>query len=617
MDQYVQAVRHMESQLESISDDQLRQLFCTLRSDASVDTQDSIVQNFVCAAALAAQAVQRTLGFRMHQVQIRGALAASSGCIIEMQTGEGKTVVCGMTALIRSIFDQSVHVATTNDYLAERDHESVQPVFQLLGTSSAVIFLDSSESQTRKAYRCNITYGPGYLFGFDYLKDQIKLREIQSTNLGQDVLIAINGRNVNAELAQHCHQSIIVDEADSVLIDESTTPLILSGGKETVSPSVLQGYEFAQQVSRQLKLDEHYQIDYQQRAIDLLEIGQELIHEALHDIGKLDLLQPWPGYIRNALFAEHLLLKDEHYVVQDDQIKLVDQNTGRIFEDRTLRGGLHQAVEAKENLEINPPSQTMARLTRQRFFQLYETVCGMTGTASGSETELNHFYATPVISIPQNKLSKRIEFPDRFFRDWDSKLIAITQDVQQRLPTGQPILIGTRTIKESIMVDEALRKIGVQAIVLNGVQDSEEAEIVREAGKVGSLTIATNMAGRGTDIKLTAEAKRLGGLHVIGTQRHTSRRVDRQLAGRSARQGDPGSVRFFISADDDLFQKFGVAHAAKITSAVDGDGESRKDFAEEIARLQMKIEAEQFELRRRLVRQDCWMDQVRETMVQD
>ncbi len=618
LDEFVTAVRGIEAHLGTVPAARLREDFLQMRQAASPANRADMLEEFVCAAAYGAEAIRRTMGFRLHDVQIRGALAAASGAILEMQTGEGKTVVCGLTALIRSIFDQSVHVATTNDYLAERDHQSMCGVFRVLGTSSAVIRLGTRAAETRAAYRKNITYGPGYLFGFDYLKDQIRLRDEESLTLGRDVLMSINGRDLADELAQHVHQTIIVDEADSVLIDESTTPLILSGGMDpSISPQVVYGYRQACRVAGQMLPQKDFTLDLVERTVELTDAGMKLIHEELAVLGRMDLRRPWPVYIKNALYAAHLLVRDEHYVVEDGQIKLVDQNTGRIFEDRTLRGGLHQAVQAREDVEIEPPNRTLARITRQRFFKLYDVICGMTGTAAGSQQELEYFYHSPVVALEPNQPCLRIEFPERFFDSWESKLRAIAGDVRMRAPGRQPILIGTRTIRESWMVAEALHQIGIECLILNGVQDAEEADIVSRAGQCGAITIATNMAGRGTDIKLSAEARQLGGLHVICTQRHTSRRIDRQLAGRSARQGDPGSVQFFVSADDDLFARQGRALAARILRSAGPDGESRTDFSGQVERLQGKIEREQFELRRRLVRHDGWLDQIRETMAAD
>lgn len=618
LDGYVQAVHRLLDHLSEYADDELADHLLSLRNEGVPGDQEHVIGNFICAAAIGTETIRRTLGFQLHDVQIRGALAAASGSIIEMQTGEGKTVVCGLAALIRSIFDQSVHVATTTDYLAERDHESVEPVFRLLKTSSAVIRLDFTPSETRAAYRCNITYGPGYLFGFDYLRDQILLMEENSITMGRDVLMSIHGRRLEDELAQPLHQSIIVDEADSVLIDESTTPLILSGNAETeTDPEILKGYLYARDVVETLIQGKHFELNEISRTVELTEEGMSIVHQELESFGRMELLQPWPVYIRNALFAKFLLIRDEHYVVQNGEIQLVDQNTGRIFEDRTLRGGLHQAVEASEGLDIRPPGRTLARVTRQRFFQLYHTICGMTGTASGSEKELKHFYRSPVVPIARNRANRRIELPERFFSSRESKLKAIAEDVRRRRPTGQPVLIGTRTIRESLLVEEMLKSIGIRATILNGVQDADEARIISEAGQVGAVTIATNMAGRGTDIKLSPAARQLGGLHVIATQRNSSRRVDRQLAGRSARQGDPGSAQFFLSADDDLFQKHGPGVGDRMMANACVDGESHKDFSADVARLQEKIEKEQFEMRRRLVRQDGWMDQVRNTMVND
>ena len=589
-------------------------------SDESVNQLDE--NHLIAAAALGSEAIRRTLGFRLHDVQVRGAIATALGAIIEMQTGEGKTVVCGLAAYIRSIFDTSVHVATTNDYLAERDHQSVAEVFKKLGTSSAVIQHGLEDEEIHVAYRCNITYGPGYLFGFDYLRDQIKIREMEELVLGRDVLQLIGGKSMDSELSQPEHCSIIVDEADSVLIDESTTPLILSGGattelSEEEQKSEESAYQLAKKIADEIRLDEHFTKDDRERRIELTLKGVEYVHHRLKLYGKMYLRQPWPTYLENALFAKFFLVRDENYVIRDDKIQLVDQFTGRIFEDRNLRGGLHQAVEAKEKLPINPPNRILARVTRQRFFQLYETVCGMTGTASGSEDELEHFYSTPVVPLPPNRPNKRVEHPDRFFENWDAKLDAIANEVERLLATGQPILIGTRTIRESELIDQALRDRGIQAVILNGIQDEEEADIVAKAGQPGALTIATNMAGRGTDIKLPEQSRSAGGLHVICSQRHVSRRIDRQLAGRSARQGDPGSCQFFISPDDELLEKHDLALGRKIASSADASGECHVDYSEEIAKLQQKIERQQFELRRKLVQQDHWMDQIRATMASE
>ena len=616
LDLRVKKVRQLEAALTGLSDQGLCERFEELRlASCDIDcseTSESIIDQ---AAAIGTEATARIMGFRLHDVQVKGALATAAGNIIQMNTGEGKTMVCGLSALLRSVFDKSVHVATTNAYLAERDHQSVQPIFQLLGTTSAFIGPDSQPADIKKAYRCNITYAPGYMFGFDYLRDQLLIRDYEAVTLGRDVLSRINGVNFYDKLAQTARNSIIVDEADSVLIDESTTPLLLSGPGITTSDAALGAYLKAKDVSLRLEIETDYTVDETDRQIELTDQGIDTIHEALDEYGRLELCQPWSKYITNALYADRFLICDEDYVVDDDQIKLVDQNTGRIFDDRSLRTGLHQALEAKENLPINPPNSTKARVTRQRFFQLYDMVCGMTGTAVGSEAELKHFYEVDVVPLPPNKTCKRIALPDQFFTDWDSKLAAIVQDILQRPQPRQPILIGTRTIKESLLIQQALAESGIDCKVLNGMQDDSEAELVRGAGQIGEVMIATNMAGRGTDIKLSDEARTVGGLHVIGSQRFESRRVDLQLAGRAARQGDPGSCQFFIAADDQLIKDHSPSLARKMVASSTTDGQCSRDFSNDVKALQNHIEFTGFQRRIKLVQQEGWLDNVRETMV--
>ena len=446
------------------------------------------------------------------------------------------------------------------------------------------------------------------------MRDQLQLRKYETITLGRDILEELNGQRFSDSLSQTSHDCIIVDEADSVLIDESTTPLLLSGSGQEASESALQAYSNALLTSKTMRIDEDYEIDRTKKTVDVTEQGMDVIHRALDEFGRLDLCQPWTKYISNALYAEHFLVRDEDYVVADDKIKLVDQNTGRIFDDRSLRAGLHQALEAKEDVTINPPNNTMARVTRQRFFQLYPTVCGMTGTVVGSEAELKHFYDVDIVALPPNKPCKRIKLPDRFFQDWKSKTAAIAQDVLNRQSNGQPILIGTRTIRESLQIEESLQEKGIECQVLNGIQNQDEADLIADAGQCGKITIATNMAGRGTDIKLTTEAKTAGGLHVIGTQRFESRRVDNQLAGRAARQGDPGSCQFFISADDQLIEDHSPQIAKRICRSTNKMGESKTDFMEEIAELQDSIEISNFETRKKLVHKESWLDHIRETM---
>lgn len=617
LQQRLTRVREFQNRWTDLSNAELKNRLDGVRTenrDLSKHQINEIEQRLDQATAIGAIMVQRIKSFDLHDVQIQGILATANGGIVQMNTGEGKTLVCGLAALIRSTIDESVHVATTNDYLAERDHAELKPIFDSLGTSSAVITPDSKPGKIHAAYRCNITYAPGYQFGFDYLQDQIQIREYVSTTLGRDVLENINGEDFFGTLKQTRHESIIVDEADSVLIDESTTPLLLSGPPESCNETAIRAFEFADQIADKLNETVDFTADETTRKITLTSVGNHSIHEELALRGRMDLFRPWSEYVANALYARFFLIRDENYVVVDGKIKLVDQNTGRIFDDRSLRSGLHQAVEAKENLPINPPNITMARITRQRFFQLYDQVCGMTGTAKGCQNELSHFYNSEVIEIGPNLPCKRNRYPDRFFKNWESKLKAIVEDIGQRRSSGQPILVGTRTIQESVLIGDALKLAGIDCQILNGLQNEHESELIASAGEIGKITIATNMAGRGTDIKISDEAKASGGLHVIGSQRFESRRVDLQLAGRAARQGDPGSCQFFVAADDQLLTEHAPSLRQKIVDHANANGECRRDYSEEIESLQRNVETKAFDSRKKLVRQESWFDNVRETV---
>ena len=610
---WTRSVRTLENAFSDRTLEQLSEQLASLRNEANKNTYD---ERFRIAAAVIASAISKVRHFRLHDVQVAGAAASASGSIIEMQTGEGKTIVCAMSALLRSVFDTSVHVATTSDYLAERDFGENKELFERLKTSAGLLELGAKDAQTRANYRCRITYGPGYLFGFDYLRDQVKIRRAEQLVLGRSVLDSIHGRSIESELSQVDHQSIIVDEADSVLLDEASTPLILSEPQKNFNPDSLEAFQVACELEKQLQEGQDFVIDRVQRRARLTSQGERSIYENISGQNRIPLERPWTVYVENAIFAQHLLLRDEHYVVDGEEVKLVDQFTGRILDDRQLRGGLHQAVEAKEALPLRPANQTTSRLTRQTFFGLYDRVCGMTGTISGNEPEIEYFFDSKVSVFQPNLPSKRKSLPTRTFATIDAKLAALAEDLVQRSATGQPILVGTRTIRDSLQVSNALKHRRLEHVVLNGIQDQSEAEIVASAGQVGAVTIATNMAGRGTDIKLSQASRDLGGLHVACTQHNTSQRVDRQLVGRCARQGDPGTYQYWISAEDDLFQRFSPGLAARIRKAACKDGEVRKDFAGNILQLQSQLEAEQYQQRRSLVKQDHWMDQVRLNLVQ-
>jgi preprotein translocase subunit SecA len=565
------------------------------------------------AMALAVEAIRRATTLQLHDEQIHGALTLSSGRIAQMQTGEGKTLVAIAGAFVQSLLRCGVHVSTTNSYLAERDGEQAASILKLLGVSVGNLIENSPVDAVRAAYACDVTYGTGYQFGFDYLRDQMTRRDRAERPLGSEVVAAIHGnRRANDCLRQRGFAMAIVDEADSVMIDEAMVPLVLSG--QPVAEETDEAFRLAHDIAVSLEVDQDFMIDTDSAQIGLSTDTRERIHKAMHGMNLRQLVRPWNRYVENALYAIHNLHPDVHYVVQDDEVQLVDRNTGRIFPDRTWRDGLHQAVETKEGVTIRPNDFSTTRITRQRFFRFYDRVGGLTGTASEGAAELNHFYGLEVVDIPTHRPCVRKRLPARFFATTEAKYAAIVRSVCQFHARKQPVLVGTNTIQQSYQLSTLLGAVPLQHVILNGVQDETEAEIIGVAGHAGAVTVATNMAGRGTDIKPTQESISLGGLHVIATEHSTSTRIDRQLIGRSARQGDPGSCQHFVSAEDELLTKYAPGLARKITSAADSDGECRLDFSSEISRLQSQIEERQFVARKKVVQSDAWFDNIRKAL---
>ena len=608
----IREVRRCEEDAASLDDQ-------TLQSQAQSLRQQSLSQRKIDPklinqySGLVAQAVSRTFGFRMHDVQIRGMLAGSEGAIVEMQTGEGKTVVTGAMAALKSLQAKTIHVATTNAYLAARDCEELLPVFQRLGLSAGILPEETDQQATQGAYSNDITYGPGYQFGFDYLRDQVVLRTNRQTDLGRKTLDALLGNNIRNQLMQpELHDAMIIDEADSVMIDEAVTPLVISGAaRDTTDPTP---FLLAKKIAAELILDEDFTIELPDKTIEVDDDASDRCHEAIANESSLHLERPWRIYISNAIRALHVLRRDIDYVILEGEVQIVDQNTGRIFSDRTWQDGLHQAVEAKEKVEIKSNDPSVARITRQRYLQMYQQLAGLTGTAQAVAGEFQSVYKTRVVQIPTNLPSQRKLLNTRFFGDLDAKLTAIAADVVARHGKGQPILVGTRTIAESMQVAQCLVSTGIQAVLLNGVQDQEEAEIVAAAGTAGAITIATNMAGRGTDIKLDERARKAGGLHVVGCSHNGSTRIDRQLVGRAARQGNPGSAQFFVAPEDELLATYAPKLAQRIAAQAKSDGETRTSFSSELAAVQAQIEHNQFHIRQAMVREDQWMDLVRSSI---
>ena len=607
------SIRQQEQQLTELPDVELAlraaQLARALGDADFVDQPELLVP----ATALAAESVRRVMGFQLHDVQLLAATVIASGQIAEMQTGEGKTLVAAAGAFIGSLSRRGVHVATTNEYLARRDYETAKPILTLLGISVSLLDPKASVAETCAAYESDVTYGSGYQFGFDYLRDQITLNQRAGRQLGHRVTHAIHGFAGNDRfLRQRGFAMAIIDEADSVMIDEAMVPLIISG--PTCGDEPTAAYLLANQIIDQLTEGEDFTIDSRKSTITLTMVGKSRIHAALRERPVPELLRPWSRYIENALQAHHHFRRDEHYVVVDGEVQIVDQNTGRIFADRTWRDGLHQAVEAKEAVQIRPSQQSTSRITRQRFYGFYDRLCGLTGTISESAEEIRHFYGLQIVPIPTNVPCLREQLPTRFFADNDAKLQAVADSAAAFHSRRQPVLIGTTTIAQSHQISDLLNHQSTPHLVLNGVQDEDEAKIVSQAGVAGSVLVATNMAGRGTDIKPCPEALSLGGLHVIATEHALSPRIDRQLVGRAARQGNPGSCQFFVSAQDELISKYAPQLADRMISAADANGHCDCDLSADITKLQRRIEAKHFEMRKLNVQSDVWFDKVRETL---
>ncbi len=609
----VAQIRTAADKLQSDTDTQLRARYTDLREQVATGKDVTDLEIVVPCFALVTESVRRTLGFRLYDVQLLGGVVLSTGVIADIKTGEGKTLVTALPTALHALTGQGVHVATVNRYLAERDYEQLRPIFDRLGLSVGLSAEKGSLPEKRAAYLCDVTYATGYEFGFDYLRDQSRLRAQPKKGLGHSFRARLSGSDSQEVLTvQRGHATVILDEADSVLIDEANTPLVLSGSKPDPSNAEAPFYA-ARDLSRRLIEKQHYHYEENHRRVFLTKSGQTEIFDA-GNVPTMRLSRPWSVYVENALSADLIHHRDVDYVVREGEVLIVDQYTGRIFSDRTWRDGLHQAVEAKENLAVSAEAASIARISRQRYFQFYDTVCGLTGTALGLEHEFRFFYRLPVVLVPERVPCQRVEFPTRYFGSREGKYAAIVDDIRRRNEAGQPILVGTRTIEESLQLSDRLRQLAVSHRVLNGMQDEAEAELIHLAGSVGAVTIATNMAGRGTDIDVGPEAMQRGGLHVIATERQESQRVDRQLIGRSARQGEPGSCQFFVSAEDELLVMHGDDVARQLASA--GDAEDHADWSAPVRRVQRRAEKQRYESRCGLFQQDKWLNNVLSTVAE-
>jgi preprotein translocase subunit SecA len=588
----VEAVSTLEPEIENLSDDELRAKTEEFRERlAGGETLDDILHE---AFAVVREAARRTLGMRPFDVQVMGGIVLHEGKIAEMKTGEGKTLAATMPVYLNALEGKGVHVVTVNDYLARRDAQWMGEIYEFLGLTVGLIQDGHGPGERKVAYAADITYGTNAQFGFDYLRDNIAA--------------SVDG------LVQKDPNYAIVDEVDSILIDEARTPLIISGMPELAADTY---YRFAAVVPR-LKAGEDYEVDEKKRQVAPTEAGVEKVEKALgvenlYDDVNTNLV----NHLNQALKAHALFHKDVEYIVRDGNVYIVDEFTGRVLESRRYSEGLHQAIEAKEGVAIQEENQTVATITIQNYFRQYEKLAGMTGTAATEADEFMHIYKMAVVSIPTHMEMIRDDKDDFVYRSKEAKYDSVVQDIVERHKMGQPILVGTVSVDVSEHISALLKRRGIKHNVLNAKQHEREAEIIAEAGERGAVTIATNMAGRGTDIKLGEGVPDLGGLYVLGTERHESRRIDNQLRGRSGRQGDPGESRFYLSFEDDLLRRFG---GQRMQNMIDRIG-LEEDVPIEagmvsgsVRRSQEQVESQNFQIRKRILEYDDVLNKQREVI---
>ncbi|MDA8764874.1 preprotein translocase subunit SecA [Candidatus Pelagibacter bacterium] len=615
----IQAINEKESETKSLSEGDFKEKTFNFKNNAqsgSFKINEIIPESF----ALVREAAKRTLGERHYDVQLAGGLILHSGKIAEMKTGEGKTLVSTLPAYLNSLTNKGVHIVTVNDYLAKRDSAWMGKVFDYLGVSTGCITNNLDDADRKKNYLCDITYATNNELGFDYLRDNMKYELI--------------------EMVQRSHNFCIVDEVDSILIDESRTPLIISGKLDDKTTLYLTSNEFIKYLKRN-----DFELDEKNKNAILTDAGIDKIENLakqkgilknnnFYDPGNLDLVH----HINQALKANLLFKKDTDYIVRNGKVQIIDEFTGRVLDGRRFSDGLHQAIEAKENVKVEEENQTLASITYQNYFRLYKKLAGMTGTAMTESEEFHDIYKLNVVSIPTNRKMLRKDFNDQIFRTEKEKYNAITNKIIECNKKGQPVLVGTTSIEKSEKISTYLNQKKIKHNVLNAKQHEKEAKIIAEAGKVKAITIATNMAGRGTDIKLggnkdfiedgkkvdvdeirknESQVKDLGGLFIIGTERHESRRIDNQLRGRSGRQGDPGSTIFFISLQDELMRIFGgdsIDGMLKKLGLKENESIDHPWINKAMERAQKKVETRNFDIRKTLIKFDDVMNDQRQVI---
>ncbi|MBP8717792.1 MAG: preprotein translocase subunit SecA [Candidatus Atribacteria bacterium] len=582
----VEKINQLEAEIKDLSDASLKGKTEYFRNQ--IKNGRALDEILPAAFAIVREAARRTINMRHFDVQLIGGIVLHQGKIAEMATGEGKTLVATLSAYLNTLSGNSVHIVTVNDYLAKRDRFWMGPVYEFLGLKVGLIQHDMTTEQRKEAYQADVVYGTNNEFGFDYLRDNMSINP--------------------EEIVQHQHEFAIIDEVDSILIDEARTPLIISGPAEESTKEYFQ----IDKLIYQLKEEIDYKINEKEKTAFLTEEGIAKMERLLgvdnlyaqHNIN----LQ---HHIIQALRAHRLFKRDVDYVVKDGEVIIVDEFTGRLMFGRRYSDGLHQAIEAKENVVIARESQTLATITFQNFFRMYKKLAGMTGTAKTEEDEFIEIYNLPVVVIPPNKRLIRYSYPDVIYRTEKEKFEAVVREIKELNQKGRPVLVGTVSIDKSERLSNLLKKEKIEHNVLNAKNHEREAEIVAEAGQKGKVTISTNMAGRGTDIVLGPGVAEMGGLHVVGTERHESRRIDNQLRGRAGRQGDPGSSRFFLSLEDDLLRLFGsdrIAGFMEKLGVEEGTPIEHPFITRSIEGAQKRVEGRNFEIRKQLLEFDNEME---------
>lgn len=578
--------------MEALSDEELKAKTSEFKQRyQNGETLDDLLPE---AFAVAREGAKRVLGLYPYRVQIIGGTVLHEGNIAEMRTGEGKTLTATMPVYLNALSGEGVHVVTVNEYLSSRDATEMGELYNWLGLTVGLNVADKTPEEKREAYACDITYSTNSELGFDYLRDNMVV--------------------YREDMVQRPLNFVIVDEVDSILIDEARTPLIISGQ----ATAATQLYTRADRFAKTLKKDEDFKVDLESKTVSLTEEG---IQKGEKYFGLTNLFDPdntaLNHHLDNALRANYIMLRDKDYVVQNDEVMIVDQFTGRIMDGRRYSDGLHQAIEAKEHVKIEEETKTMANITYQNFFRMYKKLSGMTGTAKTEKEEFREIYNMEVVTIPTNRPILREDRPDLLYPTLESKFKAVVEDIKERHAMGQPVLVGTVAVETSELLSQMLDQAGIPHAVLNAKNHAKEAEIVVNAGQRGAVTIATNMAGRGTDIKLGPGVREIGGLAVIGTERHESRRIDNQLRGRSGRQGDPGVTQFYLSLEDDLMLRFGserIKHFYEMMNISDDTVIQSKMITRQVESAQKRVEGNNYDTRKQVLQYDDVMRAQREVI---